>query len=127
MQADSDLKSREQTILVVSGTSDADSREIINLIQGKGYRCVVTASLNGFETKRDTGDYLALIIDVDSVTVNNRMIRDLKLKYSNIELLCISGRKFHPDLQDAISNYFYACLSKPVDPDELFYWLKCIR
>ena len=127
MQADSNRITREQTVLIVSGQSNADSRGILNLMQGKGYRCVVMASLNDLENRSETADYLLLIIDVDSVTVNNRVVRDLKLKYHDIEFLCISGQSFHPDLQDAISNHFYACLSKPVDSEELFYWLKCIR
>jgi len=30
-------------------------------------------------------------------------------------------------LKDAIRNHIYACLTKPVDMDEITYWLRCIR
>jgi hypothetical protein len=30
-------------------------------------------------------------------------------------------------LRDSIRDHIYACLTKPIDPDELVYWLKCIR
>jgi len=28
--------------------------------------------------------------------------------------------------KDAICYHIYSCINKSVDPDELFYWLKCI-
>ena len=39
----------------------------------------------------------------------------------------LSFDKFHPELKDAICYHIYACLNKPIDPDELLYWLKCIQ
>ena len=127
MQAKSGRNTRTQTVLVVSGSDNSELQEMSNLIQAKGYRCVKAASIEELMSRTGSVEYLALIIDVDSVAVNNRMIRDLKVIFPGIEFLCISGTRFHPNLQEAISHHFYACLLKPVDPDELFYWLKCIR
>ena len=111
---------------MVSGSNNTELQELLNLIQAKGYRCMQVASIEELLTYSEYPDYLVLLIDVDSLTVNNRTIRDLKLKFPGIEFLCISGTRFHPDLQEAISHHFYACLLKPVDPDELYYWLKSI-
>ena len=126
MKADSDHQTRRQTIVVVSGSGIAEQQELSNLIETNGYQSETAVSIEDLLTRSNIRECLALLIDVDSVTVNNRTIRDLKLKFRDTEFLCISGTRFHPDLQEAISHHFYACLLKPVDPDELSYWLKCI-
>ncbi|MCK5196674.1 MAG: hypothetical protein KAQ71_22875, partial [Desulfobulbaceae bacterium] len=72
------------------------------------------------------GGYLAIIIDIDSVAVDNRVIRELTVSYPEIYFLCTSKDRFHPELKDAICYHIYACLTKPVDPDELVYWLRSI-
>jgi hypothetical protein len=68
----------------------------------------------------------AVLMDIDSVPVNNRTIRELTIKHPGTYFLCTSKDRFHPELKDAICYHIYACLNKPVDPDELFYWLKSI-
>jgi len=35
-------------------------------------------------------------------------------------------RAFHPELEEAMSNYIFACLSKPADEDELVFWIKSL-
>lgn len=70
---------------------------------------------------------LAVILDVDSVQVTNRMIRQIKNRFSEVSIFCTSQDRLHPDLKDALSQHIYACLGKPLDPDELHFWLKCIR
>ena len=40
--------------------------------------------------------------------------------------LCTSKDRFHPELKDAICYHIYACLNKPVDPDEMVFWIKSI-
>ncbi len=68
----------------------------------------------------------AVILDLDTVPVDNRSFRDLKKANPGLSVLAVSGRLFHPELKEAITSYIYACLCKPVDPDELVYWVKSI-
>jgi len=68
-----------------------------------------------------------IILDPDSISVDNRTVRELTLQYPQIYFLCISKDRFHPELKDAICYHIYACLNKPLDPDELLYWLRCIE
>ena len=70
---------------------------------------------------------MAVIIDLDSVTVDNRTIKDLALQVPNIPFLFVSKESFHPELKDSIRDYVYACLTKPIDSEELNYWLKSIK
>ena len=68
-----------------------------------------------------------VIFDLDSIFVNNQTIRKLTVQYPQICFLCISKDRFHPELKDAICYHIYACLNKPLDYDELLYWLRCIE
>ena len=49
------------------------------------------------------------------------------LEFPGAPVLCVSQDKFHPELKDAICYHIYACLNKPIDTEELLYWLQCIR
>ena len=108
---------------------DADAENCQRLCETLEKRCYPTTSLHSLFDLEDTiekGGYLAIIIDIDSVAVDNRVIRELTVSYPEISFLCTSKDRFHPELKDAICYHIYACLTKPVDPDELVYWLRSI-
>jgi len=84
-------------------------------------------SLDEMTTYLKTMSCLAVIIDIDSIPVDNRIIRKLTLEFPGAPLLCVSLDKFHPELKDAICYHIYACINKPIDTEELFYWLQCIQ
>lgn len=108
---------------------DADvtsCQELVQLLAGQQYPTTSIQDLSDLEKKLEKGSYLAVILDIDSVPVDNRVIRKLTLKYPTINFLCISKDRFHPELKDAICYHIYACLTKPVDADEIFYLLRSI-
>lgn len=67
-----------------------------------------------------------LIIDLDTLPVNNNFFRSLKKQYSNLHILCLSSRTYHPGLEEAMGSHICASLAKPLNSEELFYWLKAI-
>jgi DNA-binding NtrC family response regulator len=108
---------------------DADikgCREVCDILESNHYATTCVDSLAELKDKIEQGGFLSVIIDIDSVSVDNRMIRDLALKYPAVRFLCKSKDRFHPELKDAICYHIYACLTKPVDPDELLFWIKSI-
>ncbi|MEW5722155.1 MAG: hypothetical protein AB1896_03550, partial [Thermodesulfobacteriota bacterium] len=52
--------------------------------------------------------------------------KSLKKNYPNIRLLGVSSRAFHPELGEAFSGHLYACLKRPLDTEELEYWLRSL-
>ena len=107
--------------------ADAEScQRLCETLEKRGYPATSLHSLLDLEEILKEGGYLAIIIDIDSVAVDNRVIRELTVSYPEICFLCISKDKFHPELKDAICYHIYACLTKPVDPDELLFWLRSI-
>ena len=67
-----------------------------------------------------------LIIDLDNLPVNNNFFRSLKKQYPNLHILCLSSRTYHPGLEEAMGVHICASLAKPLNSEELFYWLKAI-
>ena len=66
-----------------------------------------------------------LILDLDSEPITNATLRELK-KNHPLTIIALSREQFHPGLEEALGHHIYACLGKPVDPDELLYVLKGI-
>ena len=67
-----------------------------------------------------------LIIDLDNLPVNNNFFRTLKKQYPNLHILCLSSHTHHPGLEEAMGVHICASLAKPLNSEELFYWLKAI-
>ena len=68
----------------------------------------------------------AVILNLDNVPVTNKILKDLKTKNPLINIIALSKRQFHPELEEALREYISVCLAEPVDTDELLYWLKSI-
>ena len=116
----------ESKLLIVNN-NEIESQYLYELLTAEGYQIELAIQLSDLQHLMATHSYLAVLLDVDSIPVENRTIRDLVLKHPGIPFLCTSRDRFHPELKDAICYHIFACINKPVDPDELLYWLRCIR
>jgi DNA-binding NtrC family response regulator len=115
----------QQPILIV----DADKghcAELRGILQNHQHTVVCTDSIAKLERLLDRTGSHVLILDLDTLPVGNRVFRDLKKKNPKLSIIALSSRPFHPELKEAMAGYIYACLNKPVDPDELGYWVKAI-
>jgi DNA-binding NtrC family response regulator len=113
------------TIILVE-TSKVQRTELTTLLEARGFQVMPCRTIFDVDTLCQEDNPGLVILDLDNPLINNRVLRDLKRKHSAIHLIGTSSRLFHPELKDAISNYIYACLCKPVDPDELIYLVKSI-
>ena len=112
--------------IVVLDHNRNSRQELFSILNSKNYPFTVTHALSSLEELFGSDQYVAVILDIDSVPVDNRTIRDLALKFPGVRFLCTSKDRFHPELKNAICYHIYACLNKPVDPDELLFWIKSI-
>lgn len=114
----------EKLITVVNSKAE-ECAKVCALLEQHRYRAVGLHSLVDLKTALQEGTHERIVImDFDSFPVDNRLIRDLRNHNPKPCIVAISSRTFHPDLQEAMSTHISACLVKPVDPDELIYWLK---
>lgn len=115
-----------KSILVMNADRN-EFRDISALLARKDYTAHLVESPAELRQRLEASSFVAVLMDIDSALVDNRAIRELASEFPGVPFLCLSKDSFHPELKDAISLHIYACLNKPIDPDELFYWLKCIQ
>ena len=111
--------------IAILGNDAADSAPLCRLIEKEGYQTETYSSLPALESGLPSFP-LAVILDVDSVPLDNHAIRNLKASNPAVSFLMVSRERFHPELQESISHVLYACLRKPADTDEIIYLLKSI-
>lgn len=112
--------------IIVLASDIEPLKELRTALAAGPYRiieCESCANLSGLIS--DSGSSV-LILDLDSVSVDNRFLRQLKADSPGLSVLTISGQKLHPELRESISSYIHACLSTPIDADELKFWLRSI-
>jgi DNA-binding NtrC family response regulator len=115
----------QKSILVVN-TYKKQCRELCELLEKEHYCASALHSIQNLETQLEGNKFQAVIIDIDTIPIDNRTIRKLTLLFPEVYFFCLSEQPFHPELKDAICYHIYACLNKPVDEDELFYFLRSI-
>jgi hypothetical protein len=113
-------------MIAILGSDFDDAAALCRLIEKAAYRTEIYSSLPSLEGGLALAPCLAVILDVDSVPLDNHMIRNLKASHPSVSLLMVSRERFHPELQESISHILYACLKKPADSDEITYLLKSI-
>jgi len=112
--------------IVVLDANEKQCQNLCAMLEERHYPATPMYSLLNVESYIREGACRALILDLDSVSVDNVVLRELKRKSPGVYIVGLSKRQFHPELKEGMSTHIYACLGKPVDPDELVYWLKSI-
>ena len=112
--------------VAILGNDSAEASVLRRLIEKAAYRTEIYFSLPSLEEGLSLASCMAVILDVDSVPLDNHAIRNLKASHPSVSLLMFSRERFHPELQESISHVLYACLKKPADSDEITYLLKSI-
>jgi DNA-binding NtrC family response regulator len=112
--------------ILVMNANIQECTNLCALLDQHHFMTVSVDAIPELEINLDGSDCTAAILDLDTIPVSNRILKALSVKHPDVPILCISTKRFHPELQNAIRHHIYACLNKPVDPDELVFWLKSI-
>ena len=115
----------EKMVLVVDADQE-QCEQLCELLAENNYQTIPLHSFSALELTLKETPCRIIIVDIDTIEVDNRTIRDVVLKNPGIYFLCLSRDRFHPELKDAICYHIYACINKPIDTDELFFWLRSI-
>ena len=116
----------QKSILVL----DADKnqcKELCELLEKGQFKATPLFSTHNLGKNIEDTGCQAIFWDIDTVKADNRIIRDLTIKFPGVYFFCLSKHPFHPELQDAIRYRIYACINRPIDLDELFFWLRSIE
>ena len=115
----------EKEVLVLD-TDKKQCKSLCALLTDHEYLSTAMSSLTKMDEYLGENDCRAIILNLDNISVTNKILKDLKRKNPMINIIGLSKRQFHPELEEALREYISVCLAKPVDPDELTYWLKTI-
>ncbi len=116
----------EKLGVVVIDADGRKGREFCACLKALHYPATLLKSLDGLEGHLQKSPDRVAILDLDTLAMDNQLIRALKKKYPHLHLLGISGLPYHPGMEETIGTHFYACLVKPVDWEELAFWLNSI-
>jgi DNA-binding NtrC family response regulator len=112
--------------VVVVDSDENQCLQLCELLEAEHYKTTALNSLGSLEGVLIENGCQIILFDLDTLPVDNRLFRDIKKMNPALRIIGISSRPFHPELHEAMSKHIYVNLSKPVDGDELIYWLKSI-
>ena len=117
------MKEKEVIVLDIDTTQ---SQNLVAFLNDNAYTATPMNSLTNMDQYMAATDCRAVVLNLDSIPVTNKILRDLKRKKPTINIIAHSKRQFHPELEEALREYISVCLAEPVDTDELDYWLKSV-
>jgi len=112
--------------VIVLDPDEQQSRNLCDILTDYDYTAISMNSLTKVGQYIEENDCRALILNLDKVVATNKVFRELKRKKPLLNIIALSKRQFHPELEEALREYISVCLARPVDSDELVYWLKTI-
>ena len=112
--------------VAVVDTDEQECQELCALLEQASIPVAPLYSLENLHEHLSTEQVKALIVDLDTLPVDNNFFRNLKKQNPDLAILCLSSRTYHPGLQEAMGSHIYASLAKPLNSEELFFWLKTI-
>ncbi len=115
--------------IILIGTDEKETQNLRRLLERQKIQVTIEKNdmnLSHLSQRIQDSDCQAFLIDLDTMPHETNFFRDLKKKNPSLNIMGLSDRPFHPELEEAITSYMYACLKKPVDEDEFLYLIKSI-
>lgn len=112
--------------IIIVDADPAQRKDLCTLLEGHGYQMIVADDLADIEQYFPENDCFAIVLNLDAIAVDNRILKELKQKAHRASIIALSQRTHHPELEESLRGNISACLSKPADPEELVYWLNAV-
>lgn len=116
----------KKSIMVLDANKE-QCRKLCELLEQSQFKTIGLNSTQHLEQRIKDTACRAIFWDIDTVPADNRTIKNFTTKFPGVTFFCLSSQPIHPELKDAISHHIYACLNRPIDADELFFWLRSIE
>ena len=116
---------KEKEVIVLDADT-TQSQNLVTFLNDNAYTATPMNSLTNMDQYMAETDCRAVVLNLDNISVTNKILRDLKRKKPTINIIAHSKRQFHPELEEALREYISVCLAEPVDTEELDYWLKSV-
>lgn len=110
-------------VVAVLATDKDQCQEISELLRASDYPTVALHSFEDLHEQIRGALVKVLLVDLDNMVVDNAFFRNVKKRQPGVFILALSSASHHPDLKEAMGSHIFACLAKPLDQEELLYWL----
>jgi len=102
-----------------------EGQYLCRLLAAMDHPAKVIPSVDNLQSLLEEEPNVVVLLDLDTVPPDKQFFRTLRQSQPRLHTLGISSLAYHPGLEEVIAS-LYACLVKPLDTDELRYWLKTI-
>ncbi len=113
--------------VVVADANKTYCRALCAMLEVRHYRATPVYSFQDLERYLQKNICLAAVLNINTLSIDNRIIRELTKQNPGVYFLGLTNKPANPDLKEALCYHIFACLTIPVDLDELVYWLRCIH
>ncbi|WP_158269823.1 hypothetical protein [Desulfonatronum sp. SC1] len=110
--------------ILLVGKYDENRQTVLEAVKVVGQAFSFVPSLQDFERVLGHSGACIVLLDLQMNGVTNAMIRKIKSVRPDVIIIGISGKVFHPELEDALRTHLFAVISKLIDPEELIYCLR---
>lgn len=112
--------------IVMLGSKEEESNRICNELEKLGFQTLLFSSLVSLKEGTSKSTSRVVLLDLDSISVDDLGLKDLKRQNPELHILALSGQPYHPEIKESMSTHIYACLRKPLDREELSFFLESI-
>jgi DNA-binding response OmpR family regulator len=113
-------------LIVLADVLNNEWTDLTVMLTGHGYGILAARSQEDVMALMLKEDSRLALIDLELCGGDNRFFRSLKATMPDASIFVVSSRPFHPELKDAMAHHICACFRKPVDSEELLFWLKAV-
>lgn len=113
-------------VIVIIDADETQGRKVSEILGSHHYPARLFSSPFDPGVDLEQRGRCIMILNLDTVSPDNRMIKDMKKKNPALQIIITSSQTFHPELKEAMRDHVYACLKQPLDPEELIYWVKSV-
>ena len=107
--------------IVILDANKKHGQQLSAILNEQQYQTTQIRSIRNLERYLKESDCCVIMLDLDSIPVDNHLIKRLKRIKPAIRIIGLSSRSFHPELQEAMTSQIFACINKPIDEDELIF------
>jgi len=106
------------TILVIE-PDETHRRHLRNVLTTMGFGAKCFDALDVVPPDKGSAAYPAAVIDLDRSLPDQRLLRAWHAAHRAMRIIGMSRHRFDPERAEIIGRHLFACIKKPVDPEEL--------
>lgn len=112
--------------IVIASSDQKWCIDLVSVLEQEQLKATKAYSVEELKQVLSSSQIVIAVVDIELLPLSKNVIRELAIKYPGLNFLCISRNRFHPDLKEVLTSDIYACIQKPIDIEELLYFIRSI-